>query len=92
MTTRVATWGNSLALRLPRTVAAEAELRDGDAVDVTVEHGAIVVRPAARRYSIEDLVKGITPRCGVGFDALRSAAICVAIRFAADCVRAYPAV
>jgi len=62
MTTRVATWGNSLALRLPRTVAAEAELRDGDAVDVTVEHGAIVVRPAARRYSIEDLVKGITPR------------------------------
>lgn len=62
MTTRVATWGNSLALRLPRAVAVEAELRDGDAVDVTVEQGAIVVRPAARRYSIEQLVKGITPR------------------------------
>lgn len=62
MTTQVAKWGNSLAVRLPRAVAAEADLRDGDAVDVTVQGGAIVVRPAARRYSIDDLVDGITAR------------------------------
>jgi antitoxin MazE len=61
MTSRVATWGNSLALRIPRAVAAEANVRDGDAVDVSVQDGAIVIRPAARRYSIEDLVAGITP-------------------------------
>ncbi|HWK10592.1 MAG TPA: AbrB/MazE/SpoVT family DNA-binding domain-containing protein [Vicinamibacterales bacterium] len=62
MTTKIAAWGNSLALRLPRAVAAEAELRDGDAVDVSVEQGAIVVRPVARRYSIDELVAAITPR------------------------------
>ena len=62
MTTQVAKWGNSLALRLPRAVAAEVKVQDGDAVEVTVENGAIVVRPAARRYSIEELVADITPR------------------------------
>ena len=60
MTTRIAKWGNSLALRIPKTVAAEANVQDGDAVDVTVENGALVVRPARRQYSIEALVADIT--------------------------------
>jgi antitoxin MazE len=62
MTTQLAKWGNSLALRIPRSVAAEAEVGDGDAVDVSVENGAIVVRPAAKRYSIEELTSGITQK------------------------------
>jgi antitoxin MazE len=41
-------------------VAAEANVQDGDAVDVTVENGALVVRPARRQYSIEELVADIT--------------------------------
>ncbi len=61
MTTRVATWGNSLAVRLPRAVAEKANVKDGDAVEVTIEKGAIVVRPAKRRYTIEELTEGITP-------------------------------
>jgi antitoxin MazE len=62
VTTWVSKWGNSLALRIPKTLAAELNVQDGDAVDVSLEGGAIVVRPAARRYSIDDLVEGITPR------------------------------
>lgn len=62
MTTQVAKWGNSLALRLPRSVAAAADVRDGDAVDVTVEGGAIVIRAAAPRYSLDELVSRITAR------------------------------
>jgi antitoxin MazE len=62
MTTQVAKWGNSLALRLPRSVAAAADVRDGDAVDVTVEGGAIVIRAAAPRYSLDELVGRITAR------------------------------
>lgn len=60
MTTRVATWGNSLAVRLPRAVAEQADVKDGDAVEVTIEQGAIVVRPAKRRYTIEELAERIT--------------------------------
>ena len=61
MTTQLAKWGNSLALRIPKSVAAEANVQDGDAVDVSVQNGAIVVRPAARRYTIEELVADMTP-------------------------------
>jgi antitoxin MazE len=62
MTTRLARWGNSLALRIPKSVAAEVNVQDGDPVDVSVQDGAIVVRPAARRYTIEELVAGVTPK------------------------------
>lgn len=62
MTTQLAKWGNSLALRIPRSVAAAMDVRDGDAVDVTVEQGAIVIRPTAPRYTLDELVGRITTR------------------------------
>ncbi len=62
MTTQVARWGNSLGLRLPKAVTQEAGIQDGDAVDVSVQDGAIVIRPAKPRYALDDLVSRITPR------------------------------
>lgn len=62
MKTQLAKWGNSLALRIPRSVAAAAEALEGTEVEVTFEAGAIVVRPVARRYALDDLVEGITPK------------------------------
>ena len=61
MTSQLAKWGNSLALRIPKSVAAEANVQDGDPVEVSVENGAIVVRPAVKRYTIEELVADMTP-------------------------------
>jgi antitoxin MazE len=60
MTTQVAKWGNSLGLRLPKSVAQAAQISEGDAVDLVVENGAIVIRPARVRYSLGELVGGIT--------------------------------
>ena len=60
MTTQVAKWGNSLWLRLPESVAKEAQVGDGDKLDVVVEGGAIVVGLARARYSLGELVGGIT--------------------------------
>lgn len=62
MKTQLARWGNSLGLRIPRSVAVDANVAEGDEVDVSVQDGAIVVRPATRRYSLEELVSGITAR------------------------------
>jgi antitoxin MazE len=45
MEAKVMKWGNSLALRIPRSVAAEAGVEYGAKVDVSVEDGAMVVRP-----------------------------------------------
>jgi antitoxin MazE len=62
MTTQIAKWGNSLGLRLPKSVAVEAQVGDGDRVDVSVHNGAIVIRPRRRTYSLDELVSNITPK------------------------------
>jgi len=61
-TTQVAKWGNSLALRLPKSVAREARLDEGDTVDVSVDDGAIVIRASRPRYTLNQLVDRITSR------------------------------
>ena len=60
MTTQLSKWGNSLGLRLPKAVALEAGLGEGDTVDVVVENGTIVIRAAKSTYSLDELVNGIT--------------------------------
>jgi antitoxin MazE len=62
MTTQLAKWGNSLSVRLPKSVALEAQVDEGDTVDVSVRNGAIVIRPSRRTYSLDQLVARITPR------------------------------
>ena len=60
--TRISRWGNSLGLRLPKSVALEAQVDEGDRVDVSVRNGAIVIRPSRPTYALEQLVARITPR------------------------------
>ena len=62
MVTRVQKWGNSLALRIPRSFAAQAKVAAGTAADIAVESGRLVVRPARQRYRLRDLLSGITAR------------------------------
>ena len=58
---RIAKWGNSLAVRIPLAVARQANLGEGDSVDVTLgPEGGIVLRPARRKYELSDLVREIT--------------------------------
>jgi antitoxin MazE len=60
--TQIAKWGNSLGVRIPKSVALEAQVDEGDTVDVSVKNGAIVVRPNRPTYSLKQLVAKITPR------------------------------
>ncbi len=63
MQTKIQKWGNSLALRIPRSFAADAQVEEGSMVDVSVENGCLQVRPVrARRYVLRDLLRGISPR------------------------------
>lgn len=56
MQTVVKKWGNSLALRLPQNLAADLNLAEGSTVSMTLEDHALVVRPARKRYRLEDLL------------------------------------
>lgn len=61
MRTEVARWGNSLALRLPRPLADQAGIAEGCPVEISVEAGVLVIRPTVPRYSLDELLAGITP-------------------------------
>jgi antitoxin MazE len=61
MNTTIQKWGNSLALRIPSSVAKEMQVREGSMVELTVEEGKIVVKAAKkRRLSLAQLLKGVT--------------------------------
>jgi antitoxin MazE len=61
-TTQLSKWGNSLGVRLPKSIAREARLDEGDMVQVSVDNGTIVIRPTRPRYSLDELVGRITPK------------------------------
>ena len=60
-TVRVAKWGNSLAVRIPKAVAEQARLQEGYAVSIEVVDGHIELRSAERIPTLEELVAQITP-------------------------------
>ena len=55
-------WGNSLALRIPKSVAQEIRITEGDSVELKVDTKGLLVRPRHRRYRLSDLVRKITDR------------------------------
>ncbi len=54
----VAKWGNSLALRLPKRLADEAQLSEGTNVEFRVEEGSLIVSATRPRYSLDQLLAG----------------------------------
>ncbi len=59
---RITTWGNSLAIRIPKAIAGEAQLREGDAIDLcTVAPGKVQIRLLPAIPTLEELVSKITP-------------------------------
>ena len=62
MRARIAKWGNSLGVRIPKAVAKEVGLDEGVNVEVKVSVGNLVLAPARREYSLKELVAGITSK------------------------------
>jgi antitoxin MazE len=61
MKTRVQKWGNSLALRIPKSFAEEAGLHAGAAVELSLVEGRLVVQPITPQpLTLEELLRGIT--------------------------------
>ncbi|MDQ6717460.1 MAG: AbrB/MazE/SpoVT family DNA-binding domain-containing protein [Gemmatimonadota bacterium] len=60
MITTIQLWGNSLAIRIPKAFAEQAELEEASEVDIALEGRTIVVRAARKEWKLEELLKGIT--------------------------------
>lgn len=56
-------WGNSLAVRIPSSLARHADVAEGTLVEIVAQDGVIVVRPKKRpRYRLKDLLQNCKPR------------------------------
>lgn len=61
MKTKVQKWGNSLALRIPKSFAAETLLESDTEVDLSLVKGKLVITPIVEaEYSLEQLLEGVT--------------------------------
>jgi antitoxin MazE len=61
MRTRVQKWGNSLALRIPKSLVQEARLEQDTLVELSVVEGRLVVHPVpASGPTLEELLAGVT--------------------------------
>lgn len=62
MRSRIQKWGNSLALRIPKTFAEEANLKENSQVEMSVAEGKVVVSPISKsKLVLEKLLAGVTP-------------------------------
>ena len=61
MITKVQRWGNSLAVRIPKSFAEEVGLMDGSPVEMRLVDGGLLVELASTRpLSLEELLDGVT--------------------------------
>jgi antitoxin MazE len=59
--TQIVKWGNSLSVRIPKPVAEEAGVREGDPMVIEAGAGEINVRKKQRMPTLKELVAQIRP-------------------------------
>lgn len=60
MSGKIQKWGNSLGIRIPKTVIEKLNLTENSEVEVEHKDGAIIIFPVKNRFSLESLVGQIT--------------------------------
>jgi len=58
---QIVKWGNSLAVRIPKPVAEEAGVREGDPIVIEAAEGHIRLHRRQRVPTLKELVAQITP-------------------------------
>jgi len=61
MIVKAAQWGNSIGVRIPRTLAKKKGIDVDTAVEVNETEDGVIIKPVGKKeYSLKELVKGIT--------------------------------
>lgn len=57
MSTRIVKWGNSLGIRIPKSIAQQVNVREGTEVEFDTTGGLLTLRPKRRRkYTLAQLL------------------------------------
>ncbi len=63
MIAKIQKWGNSLGVRIPKSVAQDARIGEGSSVALSVEEGRVIIAPLkSRKYTLKELADKITPQ------------------------------
>ena len=61
MQARVQKWGNSLAVRIPKSFASQSHLGQNSVVEMSVENGKIILLPILEQETtLTQLLEGVT--------------------------------
>ena len=61
MQTKIKKWGNSLALRIPKSFALNANLRQDELVDISIDKEKIIITPIGKKeYSLDELLECVS--------------------------------
>ena len=61
MQVKVQKWGNSLAIRIPKSFAKQISVEEGSLLDLSTIEGKLVGEPMkGNEYSLEQLLSGVT--------------------------------
>lgn len=60
MRSRVQKWGNSLALRIPSSLAEATDLAEGSEVELEVRKGKLIVERADQKFTLDGLLSGVS--------------------------------
>jgi antitoxin MazE len=62
MKSTVQTWGNSLAVRIPKALSEDLGIKEDSSVNLSVEDGLLVITPnSGRRARLRKMLAMITP-------------------------------
>jgi antitoxin MazE len=63
MQVRVQKWGNSLAVRIPKPLAEDAEVREGTVLNLAVSEGKVIATPVSKKkMSLKQLLAKVNKK------------------------------
>jgi antitoxin MazE len=60
MSVKIQKWGNSLGVRIPKTVIEKVNLGENSEVEIESKNGTIVIFPVKKEYLLDALLEQIT--------------------------------
>ena len=60
MSAKIQKWGNSLGIRIPKSIIEKANLNENSEVEIENKDGAIIIFPRQKKLSLDKLLSEIT--------------------------------
>ena len=59
MNIKIAKWGNSLGIRIPKQIADDTQLVEGDEIKIAAAGDRIIITPCKPKYTLDWLLDGM---------------------------------